>query len=136
MADVVHQDIVFSSFEPTVTNRFVVELPESLGIPSYLIKRVEGLQYHTCALTHVSLHLYNQVGPSTEKALYDNIIFKKLEAIECITIKQLDPIGDIVQTTTLQNCKIGSITFADLDWSKCEPTITILNVEPESIEIK
>lgn len=127
----------FTTFEPMVTNRFIVELPSSLGIPSYLIKKVEGLEYYPeeKGFGSISLHLYNPLSPSTEKTLYDNVIYKNIKYIENIIIKTIDPVGDTKQYIILFNCKIEFIKFADLDWSKDEPTTTILNLTPESIAI-
>ena len=143
MADLLQSsEIMFSSFEPKVQNRFIMYLD---GIPSFLIKKTDRPKISGDAkvLDHIniqrkyrgkskwsdiSIELYDPIVPSGAQAVMEWIrlhhesvtgrdgyadFYKK-----DVTINVLGPVGDKVEEWTLKGAFIsGETNFGSLDWS-------------------
>ena len=143
MADLLQSsEIMFSSFEPKVQNRFIMYLD---GIPSFLIKKTDRPKISGDAkvLDHIniqrkyrgkskwsdiSIELYDPIVPSGAQAVMEWIrlhhesvtgrdgyadFYKK-----DVTINVLGPVGDKVEEWTLKGAFIsGETSFGTLDWT-------------------
>ena len=143
MADLLQSsEIMFSSFEPKVQNRFIMYLD---GIPSFLIKKTDRPKISGDAkvLDHINIQrkyrgkskwsdiaieLYDPIVPSGAQAVMEWIrlhhesvtgrdgyadFYKK-----DVTINVLGPVGDKVEEWTLKGAFIsGETNFGTLDWS-------------------
>ena len=134
-------EIMFTAFEPTVSNRFVMYID---GIPSYMIKKADapGLTLNEIKLDHINVYrkikgkaewrditlsLYNPISPSGQEAVMEWVrlhhesvtgrngysdFYKK-----DITFNALGPVGDKVEEWTLKGAYIGDANFGDFDWA-------------------
>ena len=134
-------EIMFTAFEPTVSNRFIMYID---GIPSYMIKKADapGVTLNEIKLDHInvyrkikgkaewrdmSLSLYNPISPSGQQAVIEWVrlhhesvtgrdgysdFYKK-----DITFNVLGPVGDKIEEWTLKGAFILSTSFGDMDWS-------------------
>ena len=143
MADLLQSsEIMFSSFEPKVQNRFIMYLD---GIPSFLIKKTDRPKISGDAkvLDHINIQrkyrgkskwsdiaieLYDPIVPSGAQAVMEWIrlhhesvtgrdgyadFYKK-----DVTINVLGPVGDKVEEWTLKGAFIsGETNFGSLDWT-------------------
>ena len=143
MADLLQSsEIMFSSFEPKVQNRFIMYLD---GIPSFLIKKTDRPKISGDAkvLDHINIQrkyrgkskwsdiaieLYDPIVPSGAQAVMEWIrlhhesvtgrdgyadFYKK-----DVTINVLGPVGDKVEEWTLKGAFIsGDTNFGSLDWT-------------------
>ena len=139
-------EIMFTSFEPTVSNRFVMYID---GIPSYMIKKADapGISFTDVKIEHINLYrklkgkaewrdmtlsLYNPISPSGQQAVmewvrlhhesvtgrdgYSDFYKKDLN----LTI--LGPVGDIVSEWIIKGAYIKDTNFGAYDWSSGDPT--------------
>lgn len=142
MADLLQSsEIMFSSFEPKVQNRFIMYLD---GIPSFLIRKTDRpkITGEAKVLDHIniqrkyrgkskwsdiSIELYDPIVPSGAQAVMEWIrlhhesvtgrdgyadFYKK-----DVTINVLGPVGDKVEEWTLKGAFIsGETNFGTLAW--------------------
>jgi len=145
-------EIMFTAFEPTVNNRFIMYID---GIPSYMIKKADapGVTLDEIKLDHInvyrkikgkalwrdmSLSLYNPISPSGQQAVMEWIrlshesvtgrdgysdFYKKQ-----IKLSILGPVGDIVSEWILMGAFVKEATFGTYDWSNTDPTEITVNV--------
>jgi hypothetical protein len=143
-------EIMFTSFEPMVQNRFIFYVD---GIPAYMIKKADapGIELNEIKLDHINVYrkikgkaewrnmnlsLYSPISPSGQQAVmewvrlsHESITgrdgysdFYKKDA----TINILGPVGDIVSEWILKGAFIKNATFGSYDWATADPTeITI-----------
>jgi len=134
-------EIMFTSFEPKMSNRFIMYIE---GIPSYLIKAANRPEITNNAVTidhinvkrkvkgrsewsDVSITLYDPIVPSGTQAVMEWVrlhhesvtgrngysdFYKK-----DITFNALGPVGDKVEEWTLKGAFINSAKFSDMDWT-------------------
>ena len=145
MAIIQSTDMMFTSFEPKLQNRFLMDIE---GIPAYLIKKVARpiFSSNTVVLDHIntkrrikgksswesiSCDLYDPVTPSGAQAVMEWIRlgtesvtgrdgysdFYKKE----VRIQTLGPVGDVVEEWILKGAFCSNATFGDMDWSSDNP---------------
>ena len=134
-------EIMFSAYEPKVSNRFIMYIE---GIPAYLIKAANRPSFTAgdVILDHINVErklkgkvrwndvnitLYDPIVPSAAQAVMEwarlahesvtgrdgySDFYKK-----DITFNVLGPLGDIVEEWTLKGAYIGDANFGDFDWS-------------------
>ena len=134
-------EIMFTAFEPTVSNRFVMYID---GIPAYMIKKADapGVTLNEIKLDHInvyrkikgkaewrdmSLSLYNPISPSGQQAVMEWVRLSHESVTgrdgysdfykKDITFNALGPVGDKVEEWTLKGAYIGDANFGDFDWS-------------------
>jgi hypothetical protein len=139
-------EIMFTSFEPMVQNRFIFYVD---GIPAYMIKKADapGIELNEIKLDHINVYrkikgkaewrnmnlsLYSPISPSGQQAVmewvrlsHESITgrdgysdFYKKDA----TINILGPVGDIVSEWILKGAFIKNATFGSYDWATADPT--------------
>lgn len=146
MATLDPNEIMFTSFEPMVQNRFIFYVD---GIPAYMIKKADapGIELNEIKLDHINVYrkikgkaewrnmnlsLYSPISPSGQQAVMEWVrlshesitgrdgysdFYKK----DC-TINILGPVGDIVSEWILKGAFIKNATFGSYDWATAEPT--------------
>jgi len=142
-------EIMFTAFEPKVTNRFIMYID---GIPSYMIKSVTSPSFtdNVIKLDHINtyrkirgkrewqnmtLSLYDPITPSGAQAVmewarlgYESVTgragysdFYKKD----VTLNVLGPVGDIVGEWIVKGALVVSSNFGTYNWSTDEA----INVE-------
>lgn len=139
-------EIMFTAFEPTVNNRFVMYVD---GIPSYLIKKADapGVTLNEIKLDHINVYrklkgkaewknitlsLHNPISPSGQQAIMEWVrlhhesvtgrdgysdFYKK-----DVSLSILGPVGDIVSEWIIKGAFIQETSFGSYDWSSNDPT--------------
>ena len=134
-------EIMFTSFEPKMSNRFIMYVE---GIPAYLVKTAARpeINNNEVAIDHinvkrwvkgksewnvVTVSLYDAVVPSAAQATMEWVrlhhesvtgrdgysdFYKK-----DITFNALGPVGDKVEEWTLKGAFITTAKFSDMDYS-------------------
>jgi hypothetical protein len=137
-------EIMFTAFEPKVTNRFIMYID---GIPSYMVKSVSSPSFTdgVIKLDHINtyrklrgkrewqnmtLSLYDPITPSGAQAVmewarlgYESVtgragyadFYKKI-----ITLNMLGPVGDIVGEWIIKGAFVQSSNFGQYNWSTDE----------------
>jgi len=142
-------EIMFTAFEPKVTNRFIMYID---GIPSYMIKSAASPSFTdgVIKLDHINtyrkirgkrewqnmtLNLYDPITPSGAQAVmewarlgYESVTgragysdFYKKD----VTLNVLGPVGDIVGEWIIKGAFVVSSNFGAYNWSTDEA----INVE-------
>jgi len=142
-------EIMFTAFEPKVTNRFIMYID---GIPSYMVKSVTSPSFtdDVIKLDHINsyrkirgkrewqnmtLSLYDPITPSGAQAVmewarlgYESVTgragysdFYKKD----VTLNMLGPVGDIVGEWIVKGAFVVSSNFGTYNWSTDEA----INVE-------
>jgi hypothetical protein len=139
-------EIMFTSFEPMVQNRFIFYVD---GIPAYMIKKADapGIELNEIKLDHINVYrkikgkaewrnmnlsLYSPISPSGQQDVMEWVrlshesitgrdgysdFYKK----DC-TINILGPVGDIVSEWILKGAFVKNATFGSYDWATADPT--------------
>ena len=138
-------DMMFTTFEPKLQNRFLMDIG---GVPGYLVKKIArpAITFNEVTLDHINLKrkikgkgnwdnitcdLYDPVTPSGAQAIMEWVRlshesvtgrdgysdFYKKE----ITISTLGPVGDVVEEWRLKGAFCLSANFGDMDWSSDTP---------------
>jgi hypothetical protein len=137
-------EIMFTAFEPKVTNRFIMYID---GIPSYMVKSVASPSFTegVIKLDHINtyrklrgkrewqnmtLSLYDPITPSGAQAVMDwarlgyesvtgragySDFYKK-----DVTLNILGPVGDIVGEWIIKGAFVQSSNFGAYNWSTDE----------------
>ena len=137
-------EIMFTAFEPKVTNRFIMYID---GIPSYMVKSVASPSFTdgVIKLDHINtyrkirgkrewqnmtLSLYDPITPSGAQAVmewarlgYESVTgragysdFYKKD----VTLNMLGPVGDIVGEWIIKGAFVQSSSFGSYNWSTDE----------------
>jgi hypothetical protein len=138
-------EIMFTAFEPTVANRFVMFVD---GIPSYLIKKADapGITMNEIKLDHINVYrklkgkaewknisvtLHNPISPSGQQTVMEWVrlhhesvtgrdgysdFYKK-----DVSMSLLGPVGDIVTEWIIKGAFITEAGFGTYDWSSGDP---------------
>jgi len=152
-------EIMFTSFEPMVQNRFVFYID---GIPSYLIKKADapGVTLGEIKIEHINvyrklkgkaewkdiaLELYSPISPSGQQAVMEWVrlhhesvtgrdgysdFYKK----DC-SLAILGPVGDIVSEWVIKGAFIKEASFGSYDWATADPTMLSLTLGLDFAEL-
>jgi hypothetical protein len=142
-------EIMFTAFEPKVSNRFIMYIE---GIPAYMIKKASapGFDAGEITLDHINVYrkikgkvkwnditlsLYDPIAPAGSQAVMEwmrlshesvtgrdgySDFYKK-----DITMNVLGPVGDVVGEWIIKGAFIKTATFGDYDWSQGEAAAEI-----------
>ena len=145
-------EIMFTSFEPMVQNRFVFYID---GIPSYLIKKADapGVTLGEIKIEHInvyrklkgkaewkdiSLELYSPISPSGQQAVMEWVRlhhesvtgrdgYSDFYLKDC-SLSILGPVGDIVSEWVIKGAFIKEASFGSFDWATPDPTMLTLTL--------
>ena len=135
-------EIMYTAFEPTVQNRFIMYID---GIPAYMIKKADapGVTLNEIKLDHINVYrklkgkaewrdmtlsLYNPISPSGQQAVMEWV---RLHA-ESVTgrmgyaagykkdidLEMLDPTGVVVEKWILYGTFLTDVNFNALSYSQ------------------
>ena len=134
-------EIMFTSFEPKMSNRFIMFIE---GIPAYLIKAAgrPDITNNSVAIDHINVKRYikgKSEWNTITVTLYDAIVPSAAQATmewvrlhhesvtgrdgysdfykKDVTFNSLGPVGDKVEEWTLKGAFIQAATFSDMDYS-------------------
>lgn len=145
-------EIMFTAFEPTVQNRFIMYID---GIPAYMIKKADapGVTMNEIKLDHINVYrklkgkaewrdmaltLYNPISPSGQQAVMEWVrlhhesvtgrdgysdFYKK-----DLNLSIIGPVGDIVSEWIVKGAFIKETNFGQYDWSVADPTEISLSI--------
>ena len=152
-------EIMFTSFEPMVQNRFVFFVD---GVPSYMIKKADapGVTLNEIKIEHINvyrklkgkaewkditLELYSPISPSAQQAVMEWVrlhhesvtgrdgysdFYKK----DC-SLSILGPVGDIVSEWVIKGAFIKEAGFGSYDWATADPTMLTLSLGMDFCEL-
>lgn len=138
-------EIMYTSFEPAVQNRFIFYID---GIPAYTIKKADapGVEMGEIKIDYINvyrkikgkalwrdlvLNLYNPIMPSGQQAVMEWVrlhhesvtgrdgysdMYKK----DC-SMNVLGPVGDLVSEWIIKGAFIKSTNMGSYDWSTTDP---------------
>jgi len=152
---VAEQEMFFNSFEPKVSNRFIMYMD---GVPSFLVKKIARpkLTQGSKELQHINVSRYVK-GKSTwgtmAFTLYDPIVPSGAQAVmewvrlhhESVTgrdgyadfykkdlvFNMLGPVGDKVEEWIIKGAFITDVDFGDADWDSDDPMEISLTCQPD-----
>ena len=134
-------EIMFTSFEPTVQNRFIMYVD---GIPSFMIKAASApnVILNEVKIDHINVYrkikgkaewqdmtlsLYNPISPSGQQAVMEWIRLSHESVTgrdgysdfykKDLNLSILGPVGDVVSEWIIKGAYCKTATFGDYDWS-------------------
>jgi hypothetical protein len=142
-------EIMFTAFEPKVSNRFIMYID---GIPAYLIKKASSPSFEAGEITldHINVYrkikgkvkwgdmtldLYDPIAPSGAQSVMEwarlahesvtgrdgySDFYKK-----DIVLNVLGPVGDVVSEWIIKGAYVKNASFGDYDWSQGENATNI-----------
>ena len=152
-------EIMFTSFEPMVQNRFVFYID---GIPSYLIKKADapGVTLGEIKIEHINvyrklkgkaewkdiaLELYSPISPSGQQAVMEWVRlhhesvtgrdgYSDLYKKDC-SLAILGPVGDVVSEWVIKGAFIKESGFGSYDWATADPTMLSISLGMDYAEL-
>ena len=146
-------DMMFTTFEPKLQNRFLMDIG---GVPGYLVKKISrpSITFNEVTLDHINLKrkikgkavwnpiqvtLYDPVTPSGAQAVMEWIRLSHESVTgrdgysdfykKDVRINTLGPVGDVVEEWILKGAYVQNANFGDGDWTSDTPmniSITIV----------
>jgi hypothetical protein len=121
------------NYEPKKINLFIVEFPKEFDIQSWAIQKINKPYFLNNKWGNITVSFIDTIPESASKGLYNIINFLK-ENIKTdkilfeISIKTLDPVGNVVEEWIIQveevlNINFGNLNYADKNYQ--EPTLLI-----------
>ena len=141
-------EIMFTSFEPTVQNRFIMYVD---GIPSFMIKAASApnVDLKEVKIDHINVYrkikgkaewadmtlsLYNPISPSGQQAVMEWIRLSHESVTgrdgysdfykKDLNLSILGPVGDVVSEWIIKGAFVKTANFGAYDWSN-QDAITI-----------
>ena len=138
-------DMMFTTFEPKLQNRFLMDIG---GVPGYLIKKISrpSITFGEVVLDHINVKrkikgkanwdnitcdLYDPVTPSGAQAVMEWIRLSHESVTgrdgysdfykKNIHIRTLGPVGDVVEEWILKGAYCQQANFGDMDWTSDTP---------------
>ncbi len=145
-------EIMFTAFEPTVQNRFIMYID---GIPSYMIKSATApnVNLNEIKLEHINvyrklkgkaewqdmtLNLYNPISPSGQQAVIEWVRLSHESVTgrdgysdfykKDLNLSILGPVGDVVSEWIIKGAFIKQANFGSYDWATQDPTMIELTI--------
>lgn len=152
---VAEQEMFFNSFEPKMTNRFIMFMD---GVPSFMVKGVArpNLTQDAKELPHINVVRYvkgRTVWGTMQFTLYDPIVPSGAQAVmewvrlhhESVTgrdgyadfykkdliLNMLGPVGDKVEEWVIKGAQITDVTFNEVSWDTDEVVEVTLTIQPD-----
>lgn len=127
----------FGKLELKTKDKFIVNFPEELGINTYIVYELSEIVYYPQGNKwgDICISLYNPVGPSTEQAIYKNIIGKNIFNIGLINLIQLDVCSEEIGKFEILESTINEISFDRLSWKDNSTITTKIVISPSNIKI-
>ena len=152
---VAEQEMFFNSFEPKMTNRFIMFMD---GVPSFMVKGVArpSLTQDAKELPHINVVRYvkgRTVWGTMQFTLYDPIVPSGAQAVmewvrlhhESVTgrdgyadfykkdliLNMLGPVGDKVEEWVIKGAQITDATFNEVSWDTDEVVEITLTIQPD-----
>ena len=141
-------EIMFTSFEPTVQNRFIMYVD---GIPSFMIKAASApnVDLKEVKIDHINVYrkikgkaewadmtlsLYNPISPSGQQAVMEWIRLSHESVTgrdgysdfykKDLNLSILGPVGDVVSEWIIKGAFVKTANFGSYDWSN-QDAVTI-----------
>jgi hypothetical protein len=151
-----------TQFEPTLKNRFEIQFPQELDIPSYLvqtsgrpkvdIEQVEIPYMNTSSWTtskykwgQVAIKFIDLIGPSTSQKLmeWERLHYESLTGRggyaagykKDIIINTLDPTGVTISVWKMYECQLVSLEFDENDHGAGELIMPSITIQPYYCEL-
>jgi hypothetical protein len=156
MAVLSPNEIFFTAFEPKVQNRFLMYID---GIPSYMIKAVNGINFEQgeLVLNHINVYrkikgklkwgdiqmtLFDPITPSGAQAVMEWVRLHHESVTgrdgysdfykKDLTFNVLGPVGDIVSEWIIKGALITEANFGEYGWDTENTAVNItMTVQPD-----
>jgi hypothetical protein len=142
-------EIMFTAFEPKVSNRFIMYID---GIPAYLIKKASSPSFEAGEITLDHINVYRKIKGKVKWSdmtldLYDPIAPSGAQSVmewarlahesvtgrdgysdfykKDIVLNVLGPVGDVVSEWIIKGAYVKTASFGDYDWSQGENATNI-----------
>lgn len=152
---VAEQEMFFNTFEPKMTNRFIMFMD---GVPSFMVKGVQrpNLSQDAKVLPHINLVRYVK-GRTTwgtmNFTLYDPVVPSGAQSVmewvrlhhESLTgrdgyadfykkdlvFNMLGPLGDKVEEWIIKGAQITAVDFGEANWDSDEVINATITIQPD-----
>jgi hypothetical protein len=125
-------NIIIPAFEPKLNNRFIVNFPEELDIPSWCVSKITKPEY-TYQWSPMTIVFRDPIAPSISQRIY-NILESNIKGLpnqlKEFNITSVDPTGVEVENWLITVDEILYVNFGVLDYSDDnlqEVTLQIVN---------
>jgi len=122
-------------YEPKKENRFLIKLPEYMGIESWVISDIDCPKYVVGeGWSSINITLVDPIAPSTSQKVHD--IINAIEKNEGkpipfnYTHESLGPVGDVIQKWEVKGCIIEEIDFGYDNYSSDSIKYVHMRVKP------
>ena len=126
-------------WEPKLSNRFVVYIVDyktkKLVIDKFLIRRITRPSFSLISdkkrhWHSLSIEVYDPIVPT-------NVLFKLLQVDRLnIQVNELGPVGDVVCTWTIPNCRFKHVEETSLDWKNSDISIIKADIDWTVIHVR
>lgn len=136
--------ILLEPFEPKMKNRWLVNFPTELDIPSYVVSETQRPSveikrgfFGQKRMIHnpIRFKLLDPIDPSTSRSVaefYNKFNQGKLKPFD-YTLVLLDPTGSVIEHWDIKNCEILSMNFGELKYGGQTEVVTLeMVVKPKS----
>lgn len=118
-------------------NRFIVEFPKEFDIESWLVRSISRPHFKNNKWENIEMTFMDPIGPSTSERLFKLInkykkkgLFSFLKKdIFTFQIQSLDPVGQVVETWSVDVKELVSVDFGKYDYGvKDEDSLQIIKM--------
>ena len=140
-------DLVPTTIEPKMNNRFIVEFPKDIGIEKWVVSKIFRPEYDFKKSKWGDIHIefLDPICPSTSQKLFDLIPkddilkrfinFFKCKPIFTFEVTSLDPIGVVVEKWVIEVSKIKTINFGYGEYGSNEVQRLSMVIKPYSCKL-
>jgi hypothetical protein len=125
-------------YEPKKENRFIINLPENLGLSKWVAYATQRPKYKLSGASYVwepiEIKFRDPIAPSTTGILWEKFIIGKNDNFD-YTLEMLDPIGSIVEKWEINGCRVLSIDFGELNYSSESIVTCTIIVQPSNVQL-
>lgn len=133
------------SLEEKYSNRFLVEFPKELNLPSWTVKTANKPKFANAQWLPLTISFIDPIKHSTSKALYElikiadvqNNYKTKVPILFEIEMKILDKVGEVVEHWKISVNDVQDIDFGDLAYDNniiCSTITPKLTIIPQNCE--
>ncbi len=126
------------AFEPKRTNKWILNLPETLNLPSWLITETTRpiIIVRDTIIEYAPLFIKfsDPIGPSTAEALF-SMVQDNTKTFD-YTLELVDPTNLVIEKWEINGCKIIGVDFGELSKKKSETVECVLTIKPNEVKLK
>jgi hypothetical protein len=128
-----------SKIEPKKKDRFIINLPEELRIPSYLIKSIEFKEVYSSLAQkfEFELEIYETTDISVLQILKNKMASQINDYSKFnIEVFLIDAVGVCLNTWKLNGCFITEVSLPSLSYENSDPIMIKIKINSDYFEIE